>query len=300
MRRPLVALLVGLLWLVGSPARAWLGDGHMATGALAYDALMRRDPQAAAAVLRLMRAHPDRARFDANLGALEGPARDRRTFELMARWPDEVRRTPYDRDSWHYDQKVVSGVRYALPFGFGGARRAFGAELRRLRDSRAPAGDRAVALCWLLHIVGDMHQPVHAGLWMDARFPLTDEGGNRSWIRAAPGEPPQKLHWFWDSAGGLARLHLESPAALEAAIAQAHPDDGRPAQAEAADYDGWVAESRELARAVAYRRGALFLGRSPEEARPAPADYQAQVQAASLERLALASRRTAALLVGLR
>ncbi len=298
MRARLLAL-VAALWLAASPALAWLGDGHMTTGALAYDALMRRDPRAVAAVLRLMRAHPDRARFDANLGALEGAARDRRTFELMARWPDEVRRTPYDRDSWHYDQKVVSGVRYALPFAFGGARRAFGSNLRLARDGRAPSGDRAVALCWLFHIVGDMHQPLHAGMWMDARFPLTDEGGNRSWVRAAPGEPPQKLHWFWDSAGGLGANHRESPAALEAAVAAAHPDDGA-AVPDAADYDRWTGASRELARNTVYRRGALAIAPRPEEAKALPADYVARTRTVALERLALAGRRLGALLVGLR
>ena len=292
--------LVAALWLAASPARAWLGDGHMTTGALAYDALVRRDPQAAAAVIRLMRAHPDRARFDAALGALEGPARDRRAFELMARWPDEVRRTPYDRDSWHFDEKVVSAARYALPVAFGEARSAFRRNLRLARDGRAPAGDRAVALCWLLHIVGDMHQPLHAGLWMDARFPLTDEAGNRSWVRAAPGESPQRLHWFWDSAGGLGLRHLDSPAALEAAVAAAHPDDGRPATAGERDYDAWVAESREIARGVVYRRGELPLSATPEGAQPLPDGYVAQAQAVSLARLALASRRIAALLAGLR
>ncbi len=68
----------------------------MATGALAYDILEQRDPEGAiAAILRLMQAHPDRGRFDSQLGGLAGREGERRLFELMAIWPDAVRGTPY-------------------------------------------------------------------------------------------------------------------------------------------------------------------------------------------------------------
>lgn len=274
----------------------------MATGALAYDALERRDPQAVAAVIRLMQAHPDRARFDRALGDLAGPARDRRTFELMARWADDVRRTPFDHDDWHYSQKVVSSMRYVLPPAFGGAEGAFRRELALARNPRAPAGQRAVALCWVLHIVGDMHQPLHAALWMSGRFPITDSGGNAAWVRTSVDARPQKLHWFWDSAAGAAGLGRGSPVALEAELVAAHPDDGP--EAPPADpwraFQGWVAESRELAADVVYRHGAVSLGTTPETAPVLPAGYADAARPIAETRLALAGRRIGLLLVGLR
>ena len=303
-RAPVGAALVlaALFSLLAAPAQAWLSDGHMATGALAYDALERRDPPAVAAVIRLMASHPDRARFDRALGDLAGPARDRRTFELMARWADDVRRTPYDHDDWHYSQKVVSPMRWVLPPAFGGAERAFRRELAVARDVRAKPGDRAVALCWVFHIVGDMHQPLHAALWMDRRFPITDRGGNAAWVRTAPEARPQKLHWYWDSAAGAAGLGRGSPAALEAELALAHPDDGAgtpPADPWRA-FEGWVAESRELAATTVYRRGTVPLGTTPETAPVLPSGYAEAARPAAEARLALAGRRIGLLLVGLR
>ena len=272
----------------------------MATGALAYDALERRDPAAVAAVLALMRAHPDRARFDRTLAGLQGPARDRMTFELMARWPDDARRGPLDHDSWHYSQKLVSPWRYALPIAFGGAESAFRRTLKTARDPRAAPAARAVALCWVLHIVGDMHEPLHAALWMSLRFPLTDQGGNAAWVRAAPGAPPQKLHWFWDSVGGLGGRGAD-PDALAARIARDHPDPDDPPPADPrAAFAGWVAHSRELARTDVYERGALRPGTTPACAPVLTTAYVARAQADGEAQLAHAAWRAAALLAGVR
>lgn len=303
--RALLAALV-LAFTAAAPAWAWLGAGHMTIGALAYDDLMRRDPAAVAAIVHIMESHPDRARFDRALAGLPpGPARDRRLFELMARWPDEVRRTPYDHDDWHYSQKAVSGMRWALPVAFGKAEPEFRRQLAIARDAHAPAAERAVALCWVFHIEGDMHEPLHAGFWMDARFPLTDQGGNTAWVKTAPDAPPMKLHWFWDSAGrstgpgdGRGR---ESPAALEAEVAAAHPDplDPPPADPDAA-FARWVRDTREIARRDVYENGAFTGGTTPAAAVVMSPAYVARAQAIGSQQLALAGWRLGALLAGVR
>ena len=274
----------------------------MTTGALAYDDLARRDPSALQVALRLMAAHPDRARFERELQTSpSGPERDRRLFELMARWPDDVRRTPFDHDDWHYSQKIVSRLRWVIPPAFGQAEPAFRRELRIARDPTASAPDRAVSLCWVFHIVGDMHEPLHAALWMDARFPLTDQGGNTAWVRTAADAPPQKLHWFWDSAGRSGGSYRQSPTELEAQVASAHPDALEPAPADAdAAFAGWVAHSRELAREDVYLRGALKAGVSPASAPVLSPQYLARARQISDEQLALAGHRIGALLAGLR
>jgi len=87
-----------------------------------------------------------------------------------------------------------------------------------LADRRAPLPQRAVALAWVAHLVGDMHQPLHAGQ-------LADRGGNLTCV-AWMGEPSQptssngkmtcsgaNLHAVWDSK------------LLEAATGFMRPDD---------------------------------------------------------------------------
>ena len=272
----------------------------MTTGALAYDDLGRRDPAALTVVLHLMGSHPDRARFDHDLqGTPPGPERDRRLFELMARWPDDVRRTPFDHDDWHYSQKIVSALRWMIPPAFGGAEPAFRRELHIARDPGASAPDRAIALCWVFHIVGDMHEPLHAALWMDAHFPLTDQGGNTAWVRTAPDAAPQKLHWFWDSAARPGGSYRQSPTELEAQVASAHPDVLDPAPSDA-DVAGWVAHSRALAREDVYLRGALKAGVSPASAPVLSPQYLARARLVSTDQLALAGYRIGALIAGLR
>ncbi len=61
-RRGGVAAIIVLALLVPRNALAWLPEGHLATGAIAYDALERHAPQAVAVILRLMLSHPDRPR----------------------------------------------------------------------------------------------------------------------------------------------------------------------------------------------------------------------------------------------
>ncbi len=201
-RRPAwLGAIMALALLLPQPASAWLGEGHRATSALAFDLLEQRDPQAIAAILRLMQAHPDRARFDGQLGGLTGRDRDRETFELMAIWPDAVRGTVYDHPVWHQSQRIVSSVRSILPYAFGSAQAEFARNLAVAHDTSASDADRAIALCWVMHIVGDMHQPLHAAMWMSWRFPITDAGGQWAWVRIAPDAEPVSLHRFWDLGG---------------------------------------------------------------------------------------------------
>ena len=297
------ALLVVLMAALAGPRSswAWTPQGDVATGALAYDDLMRRDPEAVATAIRLMRLHPDRGRFDHALGDLTGPARHRRTFELMARWPDDARSGPLNRPSWHYAEQVVSPWRAVLPFTFGDAVGAFHRNLRLARDRHAAPADRAVALCWVMHIVGDMHQPLHAGMWMSAQFPLTDRGGTSAWVRAAPGAPPRMLHVTWDSLGVETGDPLQRAGLLIMRLERDHPDPMAPPPADPeVAFAQWVDRSRVLARSVAYQDGALKLGGSPERAVVLPSAYIAKLQAVGQGRLAEAGYRIGALLAGLR
>ncbi|OWJ63856.1 S1/P1 nuclease [Inquilinus limosus] len=303
-RRPAwLGALLALVLLLPQPALAWLGDGHRATGVLAYDLLEQRDPQAIAVILRLMQAHPDRARFDGQLGDLTGRDRERETFELMAIWPDAVRRTAYDHPDWHQSQRIVSSARSVIPYAFGSAQAEFARNLAIARDPTASDADRAVALCWVMHIVGDMHQPLHAAMWMSWRFPITDAGGQWSWVRPSPGAEPMRLHWFWDSAGLAGDLTASVSGALEAQLVRDPPP---PAEDESLSPDPetalarWVAHTRALAYDVAYDGGKLRMGTSPRSATVLPPGYVERARAVSRAQLRTAGQRIGALFEGLR
>lgn len=300
---PLVvaAAAVLLALLVPRTAGAWLPEGHLATGAITYDVVERHDPKAVAVILQLMQSHPERARFDRDLGGLTGRARERRTFELMAIWPDAARGGPFDHDIWHYSQTFVSSMRYLLPFEFGGAEEAFRRNLAIARDPRADDAARAIALCWVTHIVGDMHQPLHAALWISWRFPISDAGGNWAWVRVSDDSVPERLHWFWDSAGRPGALSRASPEEFVARLERKHPYEAEsPVLHPKVAFDSWIAQTRDLAYEIVYERGALRPGTSRENAPVLQRDYIERARAVDADQIASAGNRTGALLGGLR
>lgn len=248
-----------------------------------------------------MAAHPDRARFARELGAATGPARDRLLFEFMARWPDDIRRTPYDRPDWHYQVRIVGPAGAVLAFHNGRAEDAFLAQLAIARDGRARPGDRAVALCWVLHLVGDMHQPLHAGHLLSPRFPLTDRAGTVAWVRRAPSAAPEELHLFWDRAGDQPGGDVAGAEALALKAAARTPATSVPPLAgpPRAAMDGWASDSRGLALHDAYEDGRFEGAATPAEAPVLAPAYLARAHDLALERIGEAGVRLAQVLATL-
>ncbi len=117
-----------------------------------------------------------------------------------------------------------------------------------LANPRTAAPERLMALQFLLHFIGDLHQPLHAA---DAH----DHGGNQVRV-ALTGFRAGNLHQYWDTVF-VERLGMNS-----AAIAASLIGDITPAQRR--DWAGgspadWALQSYALAKAVAY--GELPLAR---------------------------------------
>jgi hypothetical protein len=299
MRRTAIAVAVsaalGLSVLSPAPALAWNDQGHMATGDIAYDALSARDPKAVAAIVAIMQSHPDHVAFERQLAGLTGGARERRLFALMARWPDDTRGSPHDRPEWHYAVKVVSAWRFVLPITAGDANKAFREQLAIARDPKAPRAERAVALCWIMHLVGDQHQPLHAGHWMSWKFPKTDRAGTIAYVRWAPGGPSIDLHEFWDGVPNRSGGREVGSEALAVEAEAAHPrpaaDDLGPDPNKA--FQAWERESWVLAKTVAYQEGALATGKTRAEAPVLPKGYWIRARALADLRVATAGYRLA-------
>jgi len=267
----------------------------MATGAIAYDLLAPRYPDVIAGVVALMAQHPDHARFDTALAGLTGAARDRMMFELIARWPDEIRKTRYNRTHWHHQLSVVSGWT-GFPLRLGAADHAFFHNLRIVRNERAAPGARAVALCWLVHVLGDMHQPLHAGHRMDWRFPLTDRAGTLGWVRSSPDAAPVRLHRFWDQAGDRPEEEQAGAASIAASGERMLALSPVEAQDPKSAYRHTVEESEQLAAEISYQGVALSASQHAARAPLLPLSYVANARAVADGRIGRAGARIADML----
>ncbi len=124
------------------------------------------------------------------------------------------------------------------------------------------AQNNAVRLCWLFHLVGDLHQPLHVVMLIDEdKFPKGahgDLGGNLIGIRSHIGAPPYKLHAFWDDRLGTDSHHPTVRALAEVLAHDPQLAPGNlPEFAQHLDFKSWAAESYEAAKTTVYRDGRL-------------------------------------------
>jgi hypothetical protein len=270
MKLCLTALALIFALYAADPARAWSRETHMTTGAIAFDDLERRDPALLAKLLAIAAAHPDRARFETNLKGLTGRARVQATFEWLARWPDDVRDTPYDHPKWHYELRVISSWAAIWPFRNGTASEGFDQNFKTLANPKAKAADRAVALGWLLHIVGDIQQPLHAGHWASSTYPLSDRAGTIGFVRRVEGGAPIELHEFWDRILDRSGPPNATARAWALPLQRTWPRARLPELgfkgAPQAQFAYWLDESLSLARMAGYRDAFLRATRDADAA----------------------------------
>lgn len=297
------AILGAACWLVAAPlaAQAWSNQGHMVTGAIAFDDLRTTSPALIADVETVMRAHPEWARFERALAGYAGEARVRRLFELMARWADDARGGPYDHPGWHYWLRVVPSVTDPaedplLTADVGEAREAYAVNLATVRDRFAPPADRAVALCWLFHLAGDIQQPLHAASLVSRQFPHSDEAGAIDFVRADERAPAVGMHQYWDDIVGGDEDNDAHVEAERLRLEKAWPRSGLPELNGLADNPAfltWADESLGLARSVAYDDGHFQGSANQAAAVVLPPQMRAQWQGVGERRVALAGHRIA-------
>jgi S1/P1 Nuclease. len=253
------------------PASAWNDRGHMSVGYIAYrglrlatrdrvNALLKLNPKynawAAKVDLQMPNAMPD----DKNL----------MIFMLATTWADEIKRdrgykqdgtqggnrpegspdpsrnTGYDdllmHKYWHFiDTPFSTDATPLPPIPTPNAQERI-ALLRSVLASSSPDELKSYDLVWLLHIVGDIHQPLHASTRVSQSDPDGDAGGNLVKLDCAKCE----LHFFWDDLLGAqndlktvvkgARKLPKAPASLVAKM----------------DEKDWVAEGFQQAQQTVY------------------------------------------------
>ena len=139
-----------------------------------------------------------------------------------ARWADDIRTTDkaQNRPRWHYinfpfkpeGQPLSVQTREPESVNILTAL----AENERAAKNENDAERRAIALAWLFHLVGDIHQPLHTAQLFTVEYPKGDRGGNEICLRVTQAGQPMDLHRFWDgvitSSSNLTRLRNEATA----------------------------------------------------------------------------------------
>lgn len=211
-------LLLGAIFLTffAISGFAWDDVGHKISG---YIAWQRMSPAARENVIKILRSAPEDAQlstFYMSNGPEPEEVRKREFFMLVTTWADIVRDRAfplryknYHKGNWHYDDtfwKQVDGkVEELTGLPEGGVAVAKLNDFDKLiRDASAKDADKAIAIAWIMHILGDLHQPLHTSARVTDLEPKGDQGGNLFLLspKDAPRERQLNLHWFWDSIVG--------------------------------------------------------------------------------------------------
>jgi hypothetical protein len=263
------------------PTLAWGPQGHRTVGAIADRLLTPQAREAVAAILA-----DDRDKF--------GDPSRRTTLEAVSVWADEIRGTPAERRAWHYDDIPVCGSEPKSRYCPDGQCNTVQLErlIAVLADTRAAPRERDEALKWVVHLVGDIHQPLHAA-------DNDDHGGNRVAValEGVKTRGRENLHRVWDN--DLVRLalrtrgHQQPPPNIDALAAEARTLAGEAGQGSP---ESWASESNHLARNIAYRYAGFACNTVPPGIVVLNGAYQEQAEGIVRERLLLAGARLATLL----
>lgn len=111
---------------------------------------------------------------------------------------------------------------------------------------------KAQALRFIIHFVGDIHQPLHCATRVDTVNPKGDQNGLLLTIQVADSSGrvrSTRLHAYWDS--GLDTFE-GSTTSIATMIERANPDPELKLQTDPFNFQGWADESFKLAKDVAY------------------------------------------------
>jgi hypothetical protein len=283
--KPLTKTLASLSVLaIAASSFAWIDTGHMAIAAIAEG--------------RLTKKAWDECDRLARIGA------DDKTkgFVQASVWADDTKTS--ENGPWHYIN---------IPFRPDGRPAkvkpaeenvvwAINRFSEVLKDKSKPDAQRADALRYLIHFVGDIHQPLHSVAMESDAFPNGDRGGNE--VKIKTGEifsmmerPPDNLHFLWDMGAGIFMPGLEHrPLAPDAEgririlgqnLTIRYPLSSFKEQVKDLDPMNWAKESRRTAEDIVYR---LRTGNEID------LSYVAIAKTIAGQRAALAGYRLAALL----
>ena len=238
MTRTINMLLTGLLlFVIPWIARGWNSTGHRMVALIAWEQL---DAQTRAKVVKILKRHERfdedfKDHMSEKIEMSDQVTRDMWIFAHAATWPDIVRgfsgedRDKYHHSSWHYineplflssnDKKFFQkdpddpdegfdvpadlDKEWSLGMRFKDLNiiQALIRSTSRMKRPSASSREKAIDLCWIFHLVGDLHQPLHStALFSERGFPTGDRGGNSNKLTTWG-----NMHSFWDSRAGTGK-----------------------------------------------------------------------------------------------
>jgi hypothetical protein len=317
MRLSLFGLI--LVTLMARPAQAWNSLGHQTVAELAW---RQMDPEERRATSDLLKQHPHYKLLLAR-NVPTGVDTNEWAFLMASVWPDRVRPAKPGKAP-----KPLSVTQYNahphgidLPFLRPGdsngillatysvrkpnAQTVLTECIASLKSPTASPQDRAVSLCWVLHLCGDLHQPLHAATLVTKDKPK-GSGLGGAFIVLNPRGRQVDLHSFWDQLPGT-DLSYKGIIALADALA-ANPEL-KPARLEEYRQNttvaSWVEESHQCAVTFAYAEERIqWVDASGVTSRQIPvsaiplmkAEYARDARKIAERRLALAAQRLADIL----
>jgi hypothetical protein len=337
----LVLLPALLLLALPGGASAWHRAGHYATARIAWKQL---DDGERLAVFKLLKAHPHYAIYLADERPKDQISEMEWAFLRASTWADWVRgpmapgldadqrdeiRRQYNKPVWHYvdlpfihprdiakfDAEAIRKEILVPYYNKNGEPRHALAALewvgKQLRSEKVTAADRAVALTWLFHLVGDLHQPLHGTSLIAAKGTLDpsldppggDQGGNRILIKPRADSKPVNLHAYWDA---LLFTDETGVPGIDGVVAKLLSDPGlqrdQLPELKSTDFLEWAEESLRMAKSTVYQSkdGLIKMrtlaprgGRNALDAPVLPEGYQEAAERAAGRRMVVAGYRLA-------
>jgi hypothetical protein len=170
-----------------------------------------------------------------------------------------------------------------------------------LMKAEASDEDKAISLCWLFHLIGDIHQPLHSAMLVNSKLhpPDWDRGGNMLLVIPPDRDRVTNLHFYWDA---LVLCDDPKYSAVETVAqnlrhAASYARQALPELVHTNATD-WAQESYQLAKKFAYLDGRMKIVTGHEDQPPdgvpvlSPA-YDKDATAVAEKRLALSGYRLA-------
>jgi hypothetical protein len=256
------------------PVFAWNQIGHELVANIAYQNL---EPAT-------------RAKIDDMVTRLHAEYPNMDSYLQMAIWPDELRKQKIETYThWHYINYSFSNDGTTLPNLLDTDNAIWALKMIEVivKNNHANPYERARFLAFFTHIVGDLHQPLHAVTLISQVHPDGDRGGNSYAVLYQ--SKKINLHKLWDE--GLTMFAGESSperiSQLTQTITTLYPEKYFGDKINNLTPDDWASENLAIAKQYVY---------NTTENQPVSAEYIESGQKIAEQNVALAGYRLARLL----
>ncbi|HLZ92894.1 MAG TPA: S1/P1 nuclease [Candidatus Acidoferrum sp.] len=243
-----LCLALALVSLGSAPAaNAWGCRGHETVAALAEKHLTTQAKEALLALLIANPIDPQLRRYCGQTGA--------DPFVDASTWADDERNREPATGPWHYIDiplSVTQGPAEKFCGAQGCVLQAISDQLAILKDKNAAGAKRAAALRFIIHFVGDLHQPLHGST-------NSDRGGNCVPVRYLSRNPhPSRnsyvpnLHHIWDTEIPESQMQGADPGEFAETLDAAFQGFFGAWQQNGMQLDAWAWESHDHAAEAAY------------------------------------------------